>query len=296
MFSLAVLVVAILLGLITARWISKPIISVTQASQALTQGRLDHQVDVDTVEEVKALGDAFNQMAEHVKTSFRDLEEANKELESRVAHRTVTLEQQMEREQALVDELDAANRKLEQLATVDGVTRIANRIRFDVHLEREWSRVVRERDEFALILCDIDYFKQYNDIHGHVAGDQALRSVAGAIEDAVQRPSDFVARYGGEEFAIILPNTGLEGALRVAEAIHASVTALKLKHPGTDLAGGFLTISLGVAATRPTLGLSPLSLIERADRALYQAKQQGRNRVVHYSEPVHSMASSNVSN
>jgi diguanylate cyclase (GGDEF)-like protein len=294
LFSLAALLVAIALGVVTARWISRPIMRVTHASRALVEGRLDHHVEVDSVEEVKALGEAFNQMAQHVKTSFHDLEEANKELEHRVQHRTVTLEQQMQREQALVDELDAANRKLEQLATLDGLTRIANRIRFDAHLDREWARVAREKDELSLIICDIDHFKQYNDTNGHVAGDECLRAVAGAIEAAVQRPSDFVARYGGEEFAIILPNTGMEGALRVAKAIHASVRSLKIRHPESTLSGGLVTLSLGVAAMRPSPSSSPLRLVERADGALYGAKQRGRDRIACATEQSHTMESIDV--
>jgi len=131
----------------------------------------------------------------------------------------------------------------------------------------------------SLILCDVDYFKSYNDTYDHPAGDQCLQQVAQAIYRAVRRPMDLVARYGGEEFAVILPNTGPEGAVQVAEEIRSGVKALKISHADSQ-ANPYVTLSLGVASTFPTAELSPATLIAAADQGLYQAKTQGLEQVL----------------
>lgn len=183
----------------------------------------------------------------------------------------------------LYEQLQTANQELQRLAAFDGLTQVANRRRFDEYLNQEWRRLGREALPLALILCDIDCFKLYNDTYGHQAGDECLQQVAKAISRAIKRPADLVARYGGEEFAVILPNTDAEGAVRVAEDIRVRVKALQIDHA---VAGNFvnppedyLTMSLGVASTVPGRESSTASLIAAADRALYQAKAKGRNRV-----------------
>ncbi|WP_413167657.1 diguanylate cyclase domain-containing protein [Capilliphycus salinus ALCB114379] len=176
----------------------------------------------------------------------------------------------------LYHQLETANQELERLAARDGLTQIANRHCFDRVLEKEWQRLMRSQDQLSLILCDIDSFKLYNDTYGHQAGDHCLRQVAQAIQAGVKRPADLVARYGGEEFAVILPNTSLQGALRVAEEIRVRVRALGISHAKS--AHQCVTLSLGVASLIPKPSLSISTLIGAADEALYRAKATGRDR------------------
>jgi len=168
--------------------------------------------------------------------------------------------------------------QLQQLATVDSLTQIANRRRFDEYLNQEWQGMSREQAPLSLILCDIDFFKTYNDTYGHQAGDSCLQQVAHAISCAVKRPTDLVARYGGEEFAVVLPNTDAKGAVQVAERIRAGVKALQIPHCSSPSQS--VTLSLGVTSTVPANEFFPTTLIGIADQALYQAKDQGRDQVI----------------
>jgi diguanylate cyclase (GGDEF)-like protein len=187
----------------------------------------------------------------------------------------------------LYHQLKEANQELQYLAGSDGLTQIANRRRFDTCLDQEWRRMAREQAPLSLILCDVDFFKSYNDTYGHQAGDDCLRQVARAITGSVRRPADLVARYGGEEFAVILPNTNAEGAIHIAEKVRSEVKALKIANANSQI-NNCLTLSLGVASTLPCYESSPVILISEADKALYQAKAQGRDRVVLGSIPVSS--------
>ncbi|MEP0930475.1 EAL domain-containing protein [Leptolyngbya sp. SLC-A1] len=179
----------------------------------------------------------------------------------------------------LYQQLQTANQELQRLASVDGLTQLANRRCFDDRLSAEWQRLAREQAPLSLILCDVDCFKLYNDTHGHLAGDDALRQVANAIVQASRRPSDLAARYGGEEFAIILPNTTAKGALAVVKAIQANLAALQLPHPQSPV-GDLMTLSFGVATVVPQSNLSFATLIATADQGLYRAKAQGKNCAV----------------
>ena len=171
--------------------------------------------------------------------------------------------------------LEAANRELERLSFLDGLTGIANRRRFDEFLDQEWRRCARSRVPLAVIMIDIDHFKLYNDTLGHEAGDEVLKRVAITLDDALQRPGDLVARYGGEEFVVVLPGIDAAAALAQGERLRGAVEALSIPHPqSTD---DRLTISLGASSTAPPAG-SPDALIHAADQALYQAKRAGRNR------------------
>jgi diguanylate cyclase (GGDEF)-like protein/PAS domain S-box-containing protein len=175
--------------------------------------------------------------------------------------------------------LTQANQKLKRFAYLDGLTQVANRRRFEQFIHHEWRRLMREHSPLALIMADIDHFKAYNDIYGHQSGDECLRRVAGTLRSVVQRPADMVARYGGEEFVVVLPNTDLEGAETVAQKIRTMIQSQKIPHQGSTVSQ-FVTMSLGVAVMLPHPLKSPDNLIEAADMALYQAKEQGRDRIV----------------
>ncbi|HAX80558.1 MAG TPA: hypothetical protein DCY88_33165 [Cyanobacteria bacterium UBA11372] len=179
----------------------------------------------------------------------------------------------------LYQQLIAANQQLQQLVCLDGLTQVANRRRFDEYLDNEWLRMVREKQPLSLILCDVDCFKAYNDTYGHIAGDTCLQEIANGIRAAVKRPADLVARYGGEEFAVILPNTTAEGAAKVASEIQSKLKSLQIEHRQSGVSK-YVTVSLGVASTIPSAGSFPEMLIDVADKALYQAKAEGRDRYI----------------
>jgi diguanylate cyclase (GGDEF)-like protein len=179
----------------------------------------------------------------------------------------------------LYQKLEFANQQLQRLAMIDGLTQVANRRRFDEYLEREWFRQVRERSCLSLILCDVDFFKAYNDTYGHQAGDECLRLVATTISQEAKRSADLVARYGGEEFAIILPNTDAVGAVYVAENIRIKIEDLAIPH-ATSTVRDRVTLSLGVTSLIPEAETPPSLILSLADKALYQAKASGRNQLI----------------
>jgi len=165
----------------------------------------------------------------------------------------------------------------EKNSLTDSLTRIPNRRHFDETLAREYFRIKRCQGQLSAILIDIDHFKKFNDCYGHLAGDECLFRVASAIKNSVLRPSDFVARYGGEEFVVILPETGESGAKVVARRLLKTVENLKIQHEDSDNAD-HVTVSLGIATVFPEQALTPESLVQLADEALYQAKAKGRNQ------------------
>ncbi|GAB6158979.1 hypothetical protein JCM39194_21790 [Desulfotomaculum varum] len=175
-------------------------------------------------------------------------------------------------------QLSDYNIKLQQLSTCDALTGIANRRCLDEFIHRCWQQAASELSWLAVIMVDIDYFKNYNDTYGHQAGDDCLRQVAASLRDSLHQSAGLVARYGGEEFAVVLPNTDSNSACAVAEILRQSIEACCIPHPGSH-SSKYVTVSLGVAATIPSLSGSPQSLIEQADQALYRAKSEGRNKV-----------------
>ncbi len=176
-------------------------------------------------------------------------------------------------------QLEQRNRDLERLSALDTLTQIANRRRFDAVLRQEWRRAVRDEAPISLLFCDIDYFKRFNDTYGHQAGDECLVRVAQAMEETLNRPADLVARYGGEEFIALLVDTDADGARMLAERMRTRIEELRLENRNSDVGGGLLTVSLGVATVVPNASLRPEDLVDLADRALYAAKAGGRNRV-----------------
>ncbi len=177
----------------------------------------------------------------------------------------------------LNERLAEMNRELERLSTTDSLTGLANRRSFNEFLSREWLREQREQQAFSVIMIDIDHFKKYNDCYGHLEGDICLQKVAWALQGALCRPGDLLARYGGEEFVAILPHTELKGAVDLAETFHKRVRELGLKHEDSPVSA-HVTISVGIASVIPNQSLSPSQVVAMADKALYEAKQTGRNQ------------------
>lgn len=178
----------------------------------------------------------------------------------------------------LYQQLQIVNQELELLAIEDGLTKLANRRQFDRVLEHEWNRCRREGIPLCLFLVDIDYFKQYNDHYGHLAGDFCLQQVAQVLRNVIQRNTDLVARYGGEEFAIILLNTDINSCVNLAEKVRKAVEDLEIPHFKSRVSN-YITISIGVAGLIPVESLTPEMLIVQADQSLYKAKKTGRNSV-----------------
>lgn len=191
--------------------------------------------------------------------------------------------QNITRQKQAEELLIRANQELEALVNIDGLTQIANRRRFDQHLQQEWNRLLREQQFLSLILFDVDEFKRYNDCYGHQEGDDCLRQLAQTARCIVQRPADLVARYGGEEFGVILPNTDIKGARAIAEKIRLSIQALNIRHECSRVAQ-VVTVSLGVTSQIPTSTQTIDALMAQADQALYNAKRRGRNCTVVYRD------------
>lgn len=228
---------------------------------------------------------AGSQLGEFIKRKYAEQELQEAEASIRILYeqekrQSEELSQKnLELEQAKL-ELESANRELQRLVSVDGLTQIANRRCFDKTLESEWRRMARYKQPLSLILCDIDFFKLYNDTYGHQGGDECLKAVAEILARNARRGGDLAARYGGEEFAVILPRTDARGALRVAELIHSDLKARAIPHAGSKVSK-FVTISMGVAIAVSDPKLSIEGLIGDADRALYRAKLEGRDRIVY---------------
>jgi diguanylate cyclase (GGDEF)-like protein len=212
-------------------------------------------------------------LAGALRVRFENLE-LNARLEADLA-RHVQIETQLRQAKRRAESLA---RQLRQLSAEDGLTGIANRRHFDHVFQREWRRATRGRYPLSLILVDLDFFKDFNDRHGHQAGDECLREVAAVLRSYSRRPGDLAARYGGEEFTVVLPGIGLGDAREIAARILAEVEGLQILH-GASRVGPHVTLSAGVASLVPDRNMSSEHLIELADAALYRAKGEGRNRV-----------------
>ena len=194
------LLLATAFGLLLANWVIRPLHQLSDRASEIAQGNWHDPIELER-------SDAIGQLSRSLATMARQLKESLTTLEQRVEERN--------------QELTQVNQELQKLAHSDGLTQTANRRYFDTVIKREWQRLSREQQPMALMLCDVDYFKRYNDTYGHQAGDQCLREVAQVLGQTSRRPADLVARYGGEEFALILPNTSLQGAVCIAENIQA---------------------------------------------------------------------------
>ncbi|MBN1196084.1 MAG: diguanylate cyclase [Candidatus Aminicenantes bacterium] len=210
--------------------------------------------------------------------NLKQLHRRQRQLSQMIEERTSQLNTANRRLNQTNVQLQEANMKLKHLAHMDGVTQIANHRFFLETLEKEWRMALRRPGPIALVFADIDFFKDFNDTHGHQEGDRCLQRVAGTIQACVKRPRDFVARYGGEEFVVILPDTSADGARVMAENLRIAVESLQIPH-GASSVSSWVTISLGVAARVPDAQETAMSLLRAADQALYAAKRGGRNMV-----------------
>lgn len=269
---------AIALNILLSRRLVKPIRGLSFASQQISRGNFPERVPASRILELSTLAHSFNQMNQEIQQSRQQLEDYSRSLEDKVSERTQELQAEIQQRVTAESALKAANEELERLAYIDGLTQIANRRRFDERLHQEWFRMQREQLPLSLILCDVDYFKQYNDTYGHQAGDDCLRSVAQAIASTARRAADLPARYGGEEFVVLLPHITSTEALTVAKNIQTEIARLKLPHSKSQVSQ-YVTVSFGVTSLIPASAFTPEQLLLNADQALYQAKMAGRDRI-----------------
>lgn len=253
--SVIALLFTLAIGLIITHSLSQPLLKLSAMAQNIARREWDQTIEIDRSDAIDDLCRSFMAMAEQLRSSLTTLEQ-------RIDERT--------------NELVEANRELAKMAYTDGLTQTANRRYFDSFLKKEWKRLIREQGDLALILCDVDHFKDYNDTYGHQQGDRCLQHIAQVLMDATQRPADLVARYGGEEFAIVLPNTNAEGATHLAQRIQAMLQIVPLMPEGSVLTS--ITISMGIGVTCPNNNHTLESFIAATDHALYTAKANGRNR------------------
>lgn len=264
MFLFAIIAsVVTIIAFAIGQLLTKPIISLTNIVFQFTAGNLDIRAKTRSKDEIGQLAKSFNNMAIQLQTSLETLEQ-------RVEERTAELV--IAKEKA-----EDANQKLEQLANLDGLTQVANRRCFDRRLQAEWKRLTREQQPLSLILFDVDKFKLYNDYYGHLGGDDCLVRIAQTVQKIVNRPADLVARYGGEEFSVLLPNTDLVGAIMIAQSIQQAIYDQAIPHAKSDVKD-IVTLSLGISSVIPTWDIKPDTLIASADKAMYNAKEKGRDR------------------
>lgn len=190
----------------------------------------------------------------------------------RVMRRQVHAEQRL---RSTRDALTEANEHLGHLAKDDALTGLSNRRYFDARLLRSFRQAQENQRSLSIIMIDVDQFKKYNDLYGHLQGDECLKQVADALRSVLKRPADFIARYGGEEMVMLLPDTEIDGAANVAERARLAVFDLQLTHAGADI--GVVSVSLGVASCIPNVNMLATDLLKGADEMLYHAKDLGRN-------------------
>ena len=217
------------------------------------------------------------------------------ELIARIRHHSMAYLAQLQRDEAYRElresrqQLMDTNRELERLTNVDGLTGISNRRYFNEFIDMEWKRAMRSQNPLSILLIDVDHFKLYNDTYGHIAGDEVLKKVAQALSSCCRRASDLAARYGGEEFVITLPETPFGEIHHIGDKVCQSVVALKIPHSASS-AGMHVSISVGGATVIPQRGEPFVPLIEMADKALYEAKCSGRNRMIAHEHDSSSTA------
>ncbi len=272
------LIVLIVMMLLLQKTILSPLLRLTSHVLSVrTHTDFSMRLALERRDEIGTLAREFDRMLEKIEQQTMALEVVNEQLRD-----DITKRQQAEKA------LQKANHELQRLVTLDGLTQIPNRRRFEEHINQEWKRARRDKKPISLIMCDVDYFKLYNDTYGHQLGDDCLRAIAKTICQNVKRPSDLAARYGGEEFVVILPETDSNGAVHVAQRIRFQVEQLQMEHKNS-LAHQYVTLSLGISTLIPSPNLPRERLIALADKALYEAKKQGRNRAILEANPKNTL-------
>lgn len=231
----------------------------------------------------------YHQLEQRVDERTRDLDTQNDELErknvqlqqqnSKILELNVNIIKENVERKSAEEKLQVANSKLDLLASTDSLTNLHNRRSFDRYIEQVCKSISRHQEPLSLIMCDVDYFKKYNDHYGHQKGDWCLQQIASILNFCAKRPTDFVARYGGEEFIIVMPHTNKEDALAIAKNIHATLKKAKLSHKESPISE-HITVSIGLCVSSEVESNSPKIIIKNADTALYQAKSLGRNRTM----------------
>jgi diguanylate cyclase (GGDEF)-like protein len=285
---LAALIMSVCLAVGLAGSVSGPLSALDMAVRQFDP-ELDHQVPrppANAPREVLVVFEHLATVHERLRESYGQLRQSLRQgerLRTELIHVIENREQEIE---GRTVQLKQANTTLNRLSRTDALTGVANRRGFTEFLERAWRMGLRDQRPLSVLMIDIDHFKPYNDTYGHPQGDLCLKAVAEAICNVVGRASDVVARYGGEEFVVVLGDTPLEGGLRVAEHIRAAVQSLAIPHRGAPELG-IVTVSVGVSSTLPARGARSDSCLTAADRAMYAAKEQGRNQVG-YSAAAHT--------
>ena len=250
-------------------WTDIPVIFISASHGVLDKvkafrvGGADYIAKPFHLEEV--LARVENQLARN--RLYKVLQQQNLQLKTEIEERT-----------RIEEALRQANEQLSLLASLDGLTGLANRRKFDEQIAWEWERAKREQIPLSLLIIDVDHFKHYNDTYGHLLGDDCLKQVAKILQSICQRATDLVARYGGEEFVLVLPNTEQGAAETLAHKIQAAIAAQPIPHQ-SSVTATHVTLSLGLASGIPTSALTVSDFIHLADQALYQAKIEGRNRL-----------------
>lgn len=266
--ALIVSLAVLLVSLFIASRISQPISALRGLAQSYARGDFTSLPADPHPRELAELTTALNRMGRLMRARLEAIAQQKKILRAEIRKR-----RQIQRD------LEMANKKLAALVRIDGLTGLANRRRFDEFLTNEWNRMLRARKPLTLLMCDVDFFKQYNDRYGHQQGDECLKTLAHCLEWCCQRSTDLAARYGGEEFALVLPDTSLDGARRLASCIREELRRARIPHAASSVAP-WVTISIGIGSCVPSAQTSPARLIQMADDALYAAKHQGRNKIV----------------
>lgn len=265
------IVISVIFSLVVSSRLSKPVRVLGNMASEVEKGNYNVRIDIKRNDEFGLLGSVFNRMILAIRSYLKQLEDQNRELG---AYSSMLEEKVKER----TFELCEANTRLMLLANSDSLTDLANRRFFDEYMRKEWHKCWRGNAYVGLIMIDVDFFKDYNDLYGHQAGDDCLVRIASVIRQNLKRPSDLAARYGGEEFVAVLPNTDPDSTCLIAEKILHGVHELRMEHE-RSAAAGIITISCGVASVVPSELFSHDILIKFADDALYIAKGKGRNRV-----------------